>query len=649
MIQGAEYETIIKARAIHVDERAVKRRLKQLHSVQTRLGLIFIGFLLLVGSSVVATSAVVRTQTNDAAIINLAGRQRMLLQRMVWLSLIEPDGADLADTVNRFGDTLSALRYGGTAVDADGRSLTLAPAATAALQQQLATVEHTWLLFRQELEAGDRAVIMATTVLLSTQLDTAVSLFEAEARAKVTYLQWLQQLFLLVAVLLLTSGYLVTYRRIVQPLATLGKALSQFGEGQPVEPITLSNQDELGELARAFESMRAEVEAVRQSLASQVNQRTRELSSAFEFSQEIIQQLNVDDLVQSVTDRARCLLSGRSASLCLLAEDGQYLELVSSSDQPAEYIGLRQPVGRELTRSVIVDHQLVVTDTACAQCGFLSNQPAGHCVAAPLRVGEQTLGALCIMRDQEQPFDANEVRAFTLLANSAAVAVINARLAENGRRQAEEAAALSERQRLAAELHDNLAQTIGFLHLKADQMQENLARDQASLVSEELNQVKGALEKAYNQVRAALVGLHEPALAANDLQDKLETCLADFRQVTGLTVSLTLAAATLDGLPGLEQAQLWHIVREALTNVRRHAQAGHVSVQLSRQNGCVGLEISDDGRGFDPTAVTTDNHLGLKIMRARAERSGGQLTVTSIPGAGTKIIASLPVNGNCQE
>ncbi|MEK7328734.1 MAG: ATP-binding protein, partial [Chloroflexota bacterium] len=399
------------------------------------------------------------------------------------------------------------------------------------------------------------------------------------------------------------------------------------------------------DLSRAFETMCAEISVAREQLEARVARRTHELASAFEFSQEIVAQLDPDHLLRSVADRAQALMQAQAVSLCLLAADGNYLELVASRGETAGPANLRQPVQRGLAARVIGAGETVVIEAACSSCGFLCAHAPGQCIAAPLRVGERTLGALCAVRNSGAHFDFDETRALTLLANSAAIAIANAQLAEAGRRQAEQAASLAERERLAAELHDHLAQTLSFLNLKTDRMKEMLAAEQPVEAGAELARMKSAIGEAYGQVRAALVGLREPPPATDDLAQKLAASVADFQKISGLPASLTVADPSALALPRVTQTQALHIVREALANVQRHAQARQVQVRVERtaQRGDARFTVEDDGCGFDPQMVVAEHHLGLVIMRARAERSGGRLAVESTLGAGTKVVASFPL------
>ena len=305
----------------------------------------------------------------------------------------------------------------------------------------------------------------------------------------------------------------------------------------------------------------------------------------------------------------------------------------------------RQSNHRDPAQQVVGAGETVTLAADCTRCAFLSAHAPGQCAVAPLRSGNLTLGALCVVRREAKVFDTNETRALTLLANSAAVALANAHLAEQQKQQVEQAAIAAERDRLAAELHDNLAQTLSFLNLKSDRVREMIEtqHDAPAPAAAELAQMKQAIDTAYGQVRAALTGLREVMPNADDLRARLETCVAEARAASSAQIDFTIADASALTLPRVAQTQAYHIVREALINARRHAQAQHVQISVARRNGLAHFTITDDGRGFNPTDIDGQHHLGLSIMRTRAERCGGTLEVKSEPGQGTQIVARLPL------
>jgi len=612
-------------------------------SLRARLSAIFIGFLLLVAASVLATFLAIQTQAADATVINLAGRQRMLSQRLLWLSRSSDDRQVLDQPTQLFDQTLQALRHGGAMLDSADNPIDLPPPPDAALRAQLDEAAADWALFRAQLIAPESNELQATAAQLLTHLDDIVHAYEIRAQAKLSLLQAIQAIFLISAIALLAIGYDVLRAQLLQPLNALDRAAQRMAHGDLTQPVTAQRDDELGELAVAFEAMRSEVAAAHAELETRVEQRTRELTSAFEFSQEISAQLETSRLLQSVTDRARNLTGAIAASLCSIENDPSQLTLIAQSGSDASWINVQQSIDRDPAQQVVGAGETVTLSADCTRCAFLSAHAPGQCAVAPLRSGDLTLGALCVVRRDTAAFDANETRALTLLANSAAVALANARLSAEQRRQSEQAAIAAERDRLAAELHDNLAQTLSFLNLKSDRLRELIETQHDAAAADELTQMKSAIDVAYGQVRAALTGLREAAPGADDLRARLETCVAEARAVSPAQIELRIVDASALALPRVTQTQAYHIVRETLINAQQHAQAQHVQITVERCHDLARFTIVDDGRGFNPTEIDGKHHLGLSIMRTRAERCGGSLDVKSEPGHGTQIVARLPL------
>ncbi|HJW84870.1 MAG TPA: ATP-binding protein [Anaerolineae bacterium] len=614
-----------------------------LHSLRALLGAICFGLLSLVAISVIITFVAASAQAEDALAISLASRQRTLGQQAIALALTRPDSPELAQAIQLFDQTLHALRDGGASLDSTGHSVTLAPAPDAELRAQLEQAIQAWAGLSGQLRTGDAGALQVRSPVLLAQLDGIVSAFESRAGARMTRLHLIQLVCLAAALLLIALGYLVTRRRLFVPLAALTGSARRMAASDFDQPVSVHGDDELGQVAQAFETLRTAAAAAHQDLEARVTQRTRELASAFEFSQEIVAHLDLQRLLRSVTDRARALTRSEAASLCLLDADGQQLILAATNATRTVPHDLRQPLPIAPAAQVVGAGQTIRIETACSTCGLLHAYAPGQCIAAPLQVADQVLGALCVVRGEGAPFDADETRALTLLANSAAIAIANARLVEAGRQQAQEAATLAERERLAADLHDHLAQTLSFLNLKIDRIKDILAAGRAAETAAELEQMKSAVGGAYGQVRAALVGLREPEPAADDLAEKLDACVAEFRATSGLPAELIIANPDALALPQVAQTQALSIVREALINVRRHAQAHRVRVHVERANGETVIAVEDDGRGFKPSTLDGGHHLGLTIMQARAERVGGRLTIESAPASGTRVVARFPL------
>lgn len=639
------------------------------HSLRTQLSVIFLGFLLLVSGSVIATFLAIHTQDNDAVVINLAGRQRMLMQKITWLALTQPDSPDLAGAIRDFERTLHALRDGGVALDTTGQAVALPPAPDPALRAQLDEAIESWAAYRVRLESLETPLPVGATLagqtlqtdlsFLLAQLNAVVNGFEARAEAKLFRLQLIQTAFFIMALLLLAWGYRLTRRRILSPLAALQQAARRIAGGRLAEPILVQGNDELSDLGRAFESMRAEVAAAREQLEVRVARRTHELAIAFEFSQEIVSQLDLQRLLHSVTNRARALAGGQAASLCLLDEDGATLFLAARSGNNLQPAGAWQPIEPGPVAQVVKENQSMAAETACFNCGFLDAHAPGQCAAAPLRVGEQTLGALCVVRPGRQKFDPDETRALSLLANSAAIAITNARLVEAERRQAEQSAVMTERERLAAELHDNLAQTLSFFNMKISRVKALITGNEQTFqpdskqaqAYQELDRVSAVVADTYGQVREAIIGLRQEAVPNN-----LAHCLAEqavtFQRENGLPVYFSEPAEDAANivLSPAATGEVMRIIGEAIANAGRHAAADRIDVALQRIEAgqAVIVTVKDNGRGFDPRRAPSEaqGHFGLGLMRTRAKRGRGSLQIESAPGQGTKVTLRWPLAGD---
>jgi ligand-binding sensor domain-containing protein/signal transduction histidine kinase len=264
-------------------------------------------------------------------------------------------------------------------------------------------------------------------------------------------------------------------------------------------------------------------------------------------------------------------------------------------------------------------------------------------LAVPIIVKEEVIGVLDLQSDKLDDFDDTDVNVFQSLAHQAGAAIENARLYA----QAQQAAVVEERGRLARDLHDAVTQTLFSASLISEAVPAAWAMDReegAELLEELRMLTRGALA----EMRTLLLELRPAALIETDLGDLLRQLGEAASGREGLPVEVTV-----DGqcrLPSEVHVALYRIAQEALNNVGRHARARNVQASLS----CVGpgkdgavaegditrvtLRIGDDGRGFDPDRVPP-NHLGLGIMRERAEKIGAELTIETEPGAGTTVTA----------
>jgi signal transduction histidine kinase len=206
--------------------------------------------------------------------------------------------------------------------------------------------------------------------------------------------------------------------------------------------------------------------------------------------------------------------------------------------------------------------------------------------------------------------------------------------------QAEELAVARERNRLARELHDSVAQTLYGLTLQSEAASRKLAAGDTGTVEAYLREFRESARQTLQETRLLIYELRPPLVEQEGLPVALLTRLEAVEQRSGLSVEADLPEIER---PPLEvEVGLYRIAQEALNNTLKHAGAQQVGVSLTQEEGLLRLVVRDDGCGFEPGAVNSGGGMGLQNMRERAAQLGGKLELTSAPGAGTTLEVEVP-------
>lgn len=253
---------------------------------------------------------------------------------------------------------------------------------------------------------------------------------------------------------------------------------------------------------------------------------------------------------------------------------------------------------------------------------------------------EGSMGELWVGRLAEVPYGGREQGFLQTLAELASIAITSARMRESER----QGAILAERERIAREMHDSLAQVLGVTHLRLRALRSRSELVAVPAAISELVELADLTEEAYRDVREAILGLRESSRADRGFVEGLRAYLEKFSHQSGVHATL---ATTLDEEPALSpraEVQVIRVVQEALTNVRKHSGAAEAVVRISNGEDWVTFVIEDDGRGFDlgGTLLERDQGFGLHTMRERMELIGGTLSIDSAPARGTRVIARVP-------
>ncbi|MFC1996790.1 histidine kinase [Chloroflexota bacterium] len=212
-----------------------------------------------------------------------------------------------------------------------------------------------------------------------------------------------------------------------------------------------------------------------------------------------------------------------------------------------------------------------------------------------------------------------------------------------------EQAIIDERERIARELHDGMAQVLGYVNTKAMAVRLMLQKGKLQDADRQLGQLEEAARSLFVDVREAILGLKMTGEVGSNLPSALNSYVEQYTRLSDIPVKVNIQPQIRDlKLPTDTELQLLRIIQEGLSNIRKHASASRVLINLQVKDDILKLQIRDDGRGFDPSAVAVDgrpDHYGLDSMRERAESIGASFMLDSQVGIGTEILVQLGLDG----
>jgi two-component system nitrate/nitrite sensor histidine kinase NarX len=607
-----------------------------------KLALVATPFLVLSLLAISATLWVSWQLDGGAAAVNEAGRMRMQTYRLS-LSLATADEAHRRRQVAAFEDSLALLRSG------DPERPLFVPWDDK-VRARFATVERDWAAFQAQWAGPapvDVGVLRHQAAAFVDDIDALVGAIEAHM-SRWTALQHLLQMAVLTLAVAGGATLLLTgYRFVLEPVSQLKRAIERLQGGDFSARVSGHSSDEFGTLANGFNELAEHLQSMYRNLEAKVAEKTSQLQekgerlqALYDMSTLMASATTLQELAAGFTQRIAGVAHADAVALRWSDESQQRYLLLASHGLPQD----------------MAEQEQCVTSGDC-HCGVaqaaagvrvipIQSLPAGslpHCrradfetvLALPIRLHERTMGELNLFYNaQVQPSEAERSLLEALSAHLSA-AMENLRL--DG--LAKEAAVSQERNLLARELHDSIAQSLAFLKIQVQLMRDALTSGNAARIQSVLSEIDTGVRESYGDVRELLVHFRTRANAEH-IEPALLTTLRKFEHQSGVETHLQMQGQGLPLSPDL-QIQVLHILQEALSNVRKHAQARHVWLDVQQQPHWR-FEVRDDGIGFDADDPgRSETHVGLRIMAERAERIGATLELISTPGHGSSVVLEL--------
>ena len=354
-------------------------------------------------------------------------------------------------------------------------------------------------------------------------------------------------------------------------------------------------------------------------------------------------QRSVEEVLQRLVESARELAGARYAALGTPDGEGGFSRFLTAG-MSEELVASLGPLPRThgmlgaMLETAESFREADIHDDPRFRGWWPKGHPNMHSfLGVPITAPEGVIGAFYLTEKLDAPeFTDADRGLIELLAAHAAIAITNARLYEQSR----ELSILSERNRLALELHDAVSQKLFALVLSAEAASTLVGRD-ADGAAEQLSRLQSLAQEALDELRALIFELRPPELERDGLCGALRKHVELIAQRRPGSIELELQDE-LAGEPARD-AEILRIAQEAIGNALRHAEAEHVRVRLGTDNGALVLEVEDDGVGFDPSAdELRSRRLGLTSMEERARRLRAELEIRSERGAGTTVRLAVP-------
>jgi two-component system nitrate/nitrite sensor histidine kinase NarX len=436
------------------------------------------------------------------------------------------------------------------------------------------------------------------------------------------------------------------------PLNSLRAGMRRMSDKDLAVRLPVSRADELGDLAEGFNRMAERIQVAYSTLEERVEAETRslalrnrELGILYEITAFLGEPAPVDAICAGFLARLRSALGADAGAVRLYEQDSGKLYVVTQEGLSADFMAAELALNCAdcLCGDLIEGGSPVAFDTrrpppgmklfTCVREGFATAS------AFNIRYDKQPIGVFNLYFRTPHAVSEQESNLLETLGRHLGVAVENQRL----RAREKELAVSEERNLLAQELHDSIAQGLAFMNMQVQLLQDSLRRANLDEAMQTAGLLREGVQESYDDVRELLVHFRTRMHQA-DLDSAIVAALEKFEGQTGIATEFDREGTGVPLEPE-DEVQVMHIVQESLSNVRKHARASRVRVTLRRSLRGAEIDVEDDGGGFDPVNepnVRSDSHVGLKIMRERAHRIGGECQITSEPGRGSRVRLVLP-------
>lgn len=473
--------------------------------------------------------------------------------------------------------------------------------------------------------------------------------------ARAGYLWQLRYLQVLLIVLAIGSLFVIVallLNWVIRPLERLGDGIRRLSSGDLTARVEIHSRDEVGQIAHGFNRMADRLEDLYDNLEQKVAEKTvsveeknRHLAQLYEITSFFSQQAPIEEMLDGFVERIIRYTEADGCVVELLNQRSQRVHAAAFYGLGADTLKAFRDTPYEgghasnvLAKYYPIRVRFATMETDQAKALVAEGFRSGF--AFQVRSSASDVGVLTLVFRDEPEFSSQMVQLLESFSSHLGVAIDNRRLIERDR----QFAVVQERQLLAQGLHDSIAQALSFLNLQVQFLSDAIKTDDKQLRDDSLSAIQTGVQECYEDVRELLLNFRE-RLHKEGFVDGIQTVIDRFEGQSGVAARLTVTGNGPD-LTEKQKLQVIFIVQEALSNVRKHAEADTVEVRIDNQAD-LRVTVTDDGVGLDDKLVAErrGQHVGLSIMSERASKIGATVTVErASPIGGTRVTLVLPAD-----
>lgn len=477
-----------------------------------------------------------------------------------------------------------------------------------------------------------------------SSISTLVDIIEQDNTHRIILLRWLQFIILIIALSSGVFSFLFLRRLVIKPLSQLNQGIEKIRQGDFKTPMEIHLNNELGEITAGFNQMSNELGRMYYDLENLVDKKTEELQKRhldltflYRVSSLLQNSKNIDFIASQFLRLVVDFSQAKGAIIRLLNSSKKSTEVIASIGFQEKILNAEQCMNPKdcfcgialLKKKSILKQNLSSNadiEALCHEYGL------NHLVSFKLSMSDDTLGSLNLFFKEKNDFvieDShiieNAVRQFGLILDSLRVEQLEKQMF-----------VLEERNFMAQGLHDSIAQSLSFLNMQSQLLTKAIANNQESIRDQSLSFIKEGIQESYDNVRELLLNFRV-SLNPGNFADSTQNVINRFKRQTDITVEYDYIDQGRELLPE-KQLQVIFILQEALSNIRKHAEATLVTVKIEQLQDRFSLIVTDNGKGFNNEILRQKKeagHIGTLIMEERANKANGLLKIESEADRGT--------------